>query len=275
MNMRFLYNQDTKLMEAMDMTFGEKLYMLRKEKGLSQETLAEKLNTTRQAISKWENNQGYPETEKLLMLSNIFEVTVDSLLKESNNQSSNDEKGYYVSKECAEGFLAYQRKATSRIALGVAILILAGVPYFLLGEDTILSITFSSILVIVGIGLFISAGFMDNSYRRLKQERLLFDPVYFTELQKRYALQKKKYIGLIIFGLSLIFACGIIDMASTELSYSIPTNELFSILFAFSSYCLIYSIGMSDANEVLLKNEERMNKLYMRLWKAIKRKLGD
>ena len=56
------------------MNLGEKIYKLRKEKGLSQEALAEFVGTTRQAISKWENNQGYPETEKLLLLSNVFEV---------------------------------------------------------------------------------------------------------------------------------------------------------------------------------------------------------
>ena len=48
------------------MYFGEKLFKLRKEKGLSQEALADQLGTTRQAVSKWENNQGYPETEKIL-----------------------------------------------------------------------------------------------------------------------------------------------------------------------------------------------------------------
>ena len=48
------------------MNFGEKLFTLRKEKGLSQEALADQLGTTRQAVSKWENNQGYPETEKIL-----------------------------------------------------------------------------------------------------------------------------------------------------------------------------------------------------------------
>ena len=47
------------------MNLGEKIYKLRKEKGLSQEALAEFVGTTRQAISKWENNQGYPETEIL------------------------------------------------------------------------------------------------------------------------------------------------------------------------------------------------------------------
>ena len=48
------------------MNFGETLFKLRKEKGLSQEALADQLGTTRQAVSKWENNQGYPETEKIL-----------------------------------------------------------------------------------------------------------------------------------------------------------------------------------------------------------------
>ena len=47
------------------MTFGEKLYKLRKARGLSQEALAEKLHTSRQAVSKWENDNGYPETEKI------------------------------------------------------------------------------------------------------------------------------------------------------------------------------------------------------------------
>ena len=54
------------------MNLGKKIYKLRKERGLSQEALAEIVGTTRQAISKWENDQGYPETEKLLMISNVF-----------------------------------------------------------------------------------------------------------------------------------------------------------------------------------------------------------
>ncbi|MDH6430444.1 transcriptional regulator with XRE-family HTH domain [Paenibacillus sp. PastH-3] len=64
------------------MSFSEKLLQLRKEKGYSQEMLAEKLCTTRQAVSKWENGQGFPETEKLLMIGNLFEVSIDYLLKE-------------------------------------------------------------------------------------------------------------------------------------------------------------------------------------------------
>ena len=73
------------------MNLGEKIYKLRKEKGLSQEALAELVGTTRQAISKWENNQGYPETEKLLMLSNVFEVSIDFLLKDEKTETGAEE----------------------------------------------------------------------------------------------------------------------------------------------------------------------------------------
>ena len=80
------------------MTFGEKLFKLRKEKGLSQEQLAEQMNTTRQAVSKWENDQGFPETEKLMMLGNIFSVSIDYLLKNSGEADGPAAGGYYVSR---------------------------------------------------------------------------------------------------------------------------------------------------------------------------------
>ncbi|MCL2003401.1 MAG: helix-turn-helix domain-containing protein [Oscillospiraceae bacterium] len=63
------------------MQFHDKLQKLRKEKGLSQEGLAELLDVSRQAVSKWESGLAYPETDKLIALSEIFGVTVDSLLK--------------------------------------------------------------------------------------------------------------------------------------------------------------------------------------------------
>lgn len=93
------------------MNFGETLFKLRKEKGLSQEALAERLGTTRQAVSKWENDQGFPETEKLLALSNLFEVSVDTLLKGENAApAAVRERGWYVSRETARGFLAGERR---------------------------------------------------------------------------------------------------------------------------------------------------------------------
>ncbi len=65
------------------MNFSEKLLTLRKAKGMTQEQLAEKLDVSRQSISKWESGQAVPELEKIIALSTIFDVTTDYLLKSS------------------------------------------------------------------------------------------------------------------------------------------------------------------------------------------------
>ncbi len=64
------------------MTLSEKIYKLRKKSGLSQEQLAEKLNVSRQAISKWESGVSMPESEKMIALSDFFGVSLDYLMKE-------------------------------------------------------------------------------------------------------------------------------------------------------------------------------------------------
>ena len=64
------------------MKLSEKLYWLRKRSGLSQEQLAERLDVSRQAISKWESGVSVPESEKLVVISSYFNVSVDYLLKD-------------------------------------------------------------------------------------------------------------------------------------------------------------------------------------------------
>lgn len=56
--------------------------MIRKNKGLTQEALAEKLNVSRQAVAKWESGQVYPDISNLIQISNLFNVTVDYLVKD-------------------------------------------------------------------------------------------------------------------------------------------------------------------------------------------------
>ncbi|MBO5167302.1 MAG: helix-turn-helix transcriptional regulator [Lachnospiraceae bacterium] len=78
------------------MMLSEKLYQLRKKSGLSQEQLAEQLNVSRQAISKWESGSAFPESEKLIIISNYLGVSVDCLLKddvEDDAKTENSEVG--------------------------------------------------------------------------------------------------------------------------------------------------------------------------------------
>lgn len=62
------------------MSLSEKLYNLRKSKGLSQEELAETLGVSRQAISKWENGSATPESDKLIAIATYFSVSLDELI---------------------------------------------------------------------------------------------------------------------------------------------------------------------------------------------------
>ena len=64
------------------MIFSEKLQLLRKSKGLTQENLAEKLDVSRQAVAKWESGQAYPDIGNLIEISRLFRVTVDYLVKD-------------------------------------------------------------------------------------------------------------------------------------------------------------------------------------------------
>jgi len=60
---------------------GDRLHRLREEKNMSREELAQQMNVSRQAIYKWENNKGYPDIQNLLKLSEIYETTIDDLIK--------------------------------------------------------------------------------------------------------------------------------------------------------------------------------------------------
>lgn len=88
------------------MKFNEKLMELRKKSGLSQEELGEKLNVTRQTISKWELGQTTPEMEKLKEMASFFQISVDELLNENEivateepiqtNESEKSKKGWII-----------------------------------------------------------------------------------------------------------------------------------------------------------------------------------
>lgn len=80
----------------MKMNFSEKLIQLRKENGLSQEQLAEKLDISRQAISKWETGESQPDMSKLVILSDILKVSMDEL---SGKESEIIEKSPTVRRE--------------------------------------------------------------------------------------------------------------------------------------------------------------------------------
>jgi transcriptional regulator with XRE-family HTH domain len=75
------------------MSLGENLQSVRKKNHLSQEDLAEMLGVSRQAVSKWELGEGYPEVEKLLALSKKLNVSLDSLLQSESTETVQENAG--------------------------------------------------------------------------------------------------------------------------------------------------------------------------------------
>ena len=88
------------------MELGNQLQKLREKHDMSQQDLAEKLNVSRQAIYKWENNKGYPDIENLIALSDVFQVTVDEMIRSDDklrekinvdeDDSSFNDPGFYI-----------------------------------------------------------------------------------------------------------------------------------------------------------------------------------
>lgn len=254
------------------MNFGEKLFKLRKEKGLSQEALAELLGTTRQAVSKWENDQGFPETEKLLQLSNIFEVSTDYLLKGEKSVGSASEKGFYVSRELAAGYLSSEKKANQYVGIGFMFWALAGIPYVMFPSDPGWRMLGMAACAVSGIIAVVLAMFAEqDNYKILKKEPLLFDHEYFKALTNEYLTVKKK-CQLVAVPCTCLFVVGIVAISLTA-GGRIPWTEYHAFVFlgfAVGVLGFVQSIGTIDAYELLVKNEQYCDRLSFRL----KKKLG-
>lgn len=121
------------------MQLGNNIYNLRKEKGLSQEKLAEKINVTRQTISNWELGETSPNPEQLILLSKVLEKSIDELVGNEFKQPASKEKNDNI-------------KNLKNIYIGLAILCgsIAGIWSFVANR-----FRFDEMLLIVGVGMIV------------------------------------------------------------------------------------------------------------------------
>ena len=107
------------------MNFAENLQILRRKHGLTQEGLAEIMGVSRQAVSKWEQGEGYPEAEKLLILVDRFGVSIDGLMGLAPLDSA---QAAYVMKKI-ETLQKEQRAEVkwTRLWLWMAVILVAGI----------------------------------------------------------------------------------------------------------------------------------------------------
>lgn len=153
------------------MNLTEKIIMLRKQKGWSQEGLAEQLDISRQSVSKWESGASVPELDKIIKMSNLFGVSTDYLLKEEQEENialdmeeMQKPTGRVVTREEAGIFMELTQKAAGKIAVSISLFVLSPVILLLLGglseagklavsEDMAGGIGVAALIVFVAIGV--------------------------------------------------------------------------------------------------------------------------
>jgi len=119
------------------MILADKIIRLRKQNGWSQEELAERMNVSRQAVSKWEGAQAVPDLDKILQLSRLFGVTTDYLLKDEleDEKEIDYARDYTVKKitaDAAGGYLEQRKLASFKIALATFLCILSPIALIVL-----------------------------------------------------------------------------------------------------------------------------------------------
>lgn len=151
------------------MSFSENLYYLRKRDKITQEELADRLGVTRQSVSKWETGEASPETDKLILICDLFEVSLDDIVRgdlraegDTDRQAEPQTAEDRVSEqEMAREFIAKTNKLSKWIALGVFLIIFGVAVCVLLGgiSDTLTNASAAEITAImggVGVVLFVA-----------------------------------------------------------------------------------------------------------------------
>jgi len=164
------------------MILADKIITLRKQNGMSQEELAERMNVSRQSVSKWEGAQSAPDLNRILQLSEIFGVSTDVLLKDEmelaptaqNIPDETEPPLRNVSMETANTFLQENHKSAMLIALGIACCIMCVVPGRLLEHlqpyGEMLSGVSLFLLIAAGVTLILIGSNLVKPYEFLEHE---------------------------------------------------------------------------------------------------------
>lgn len=173
------------------MNFSEKLITLRKQQGWSQEELAQRLDVSRQSVSKWESGQSAPDLPRLIAISELFGVSCDYLVKEGSEVLVDRPARRLVTLEQAQSYLKLCAQSAWRQALAALLCIYSPIPLLALNalrqEDlhllTIsdnaagsLGMIFLMTMVAVACGLFLHHSFQERPYAFLSRED--FDTQY-------------------------------------------------------------------------------------------------
>ena len=276
------------------MIMADKIAMLRKRSGWSQEELAERLGVSRQAVSKWESGTSLPDLDRIIKMSEQFCVSTDYLLKDEVREIILPEGdgvpelsgAYDLSLEEANDFMELTRRLAGRIAVAVALLILSPVCLIQLAamaeyrvtsvtEGLAISVGLSALLILVaiGVGILISDGMKLSRYQHLEREELSLQYGVKGLVERRRQEDERGYRASVVAGVVLCIL-GVIPLllsGALELSSYITAScvNLLLILVAIAVFLFVRFGSIWGSYQKILQEEE-----YTRERKQINRKLA-
>lgn len=231
------------------MSLAENLQYLRAREGVTQEQLAERLDVSRQSVSKWESSASFPEMDTLLKLCDMFHTDMDTLLRGSvENSLSEDTAGY-------DRFMTlYARKiagGVSAIIAGAAVAALSAVG----GIPDMVGAAILLLVIAVAVVVFIASG-MEEEHFRKKHPAI---PDFYTEQQKeqfhrRFIWYIAGSVGAILLGLVLLVLA--FTVLPEKEPYESYMGALFLLIVACAVYFLIYGGMLEDKYNIPKYNRE-------------------
>lgn len=239
------------------MILADKLILLRKKSGMSQEELAEKMNVSRQAVSKWEGAQSIPDLDKILQLSELYGVTTDYLLKDSVEAEEfvgkdAPESVRKVTLEEANEYLALRKTASARIALATFLCVLAVIPLIIMGGASELpeppfSENFAGgvgtiimlVIAAAAIGIFVFTRAQSEKYAFLEKEPFETEYGVSGVVKERQKEFRGTYVKFNVIG-----TCLCVLSPAALFAAAIKDNDFFSVIM-LGVMMLVAGIGVT------------------------------
>ena len=272
------------------MTFSDKLIALRKKAGWSQEELAERLNVSRQSVSKWESAQSMPDIDKIVQLSSLFGVTTDYLLKDGQDDpqpaaAETPSPLPRVTLAQAEDYLTRAQANAPRMALATALCIVSPIPLLALGTVSErgqlglngdlaggLGLIALLVLVAVAVVLFMQCGAAVREYEFLEKEPIETEHGVTALVRERRAAFAPEYDKANITGTALCILAAVPLFAAMMVGVSFLMSAsicLVLVLVACGVYAFVRVGTVHDAMDRLLEDGD-----FTRGHKAVKGRLN-
>ena len=247
------------------MILADKIIENRKKNGWSQEELADKLGVSRQSVSKWEGAQAVPDMKKIVMMSELFGVSTDYLLRDEIENadpsestpidSGLEETVRSVSLEEASSFLENNERAASRISTGVMMCILAPVLLILIGglaeadfigiSDATAGVGGTAILIVIvaiAVGLFVREGIRNKPYEYLDNTAIDTEYGVSGMVKERRDSYAENHSRLLIIGIMMCII-GAVPMLVIEMKKYSNNTDLLPIV-GVAMMLVIIAVGV-------------------------------